>query len=322
MSHLTLAGLSEDKQRLLLVSDSGEEYTLDIDARLRSALRGEHARLGQLEIQMESTLRPRDIQARIRAGESAESVAAAAHTTVERIRPFVDPVLAERAHMAERAQRGSVRRKSGDTGARTLGDAVRAQLRPADTIDWDAWRREDGRWTLVASYTAAKRSGTGHFCFDVPGNYVTAEDDDARWLVGEQVAKPAPPARDDLEAVRRRRLTVEADEQLPLGGDGVGDEAGEHLGEDAIALVKGTEPTPSADDETPTVDLQETREAVRRAAAPAEVEPPAAEQEPIPEPPATAEPPPAPPAPKKPSRRKGRASVPSWDEIMFGGKSE
>src|SRR3954451_19806809 len=63
--HLTLAGLSEDGKRLLLVSDAGVEFTLDIDAKLRAALRGDHASLGQLEIKMDSVLRPRDIQARI-----------------------------------------------------------------------------------------------------------------------------------------------------------------------------------------------------------------------------------------------------------------
>ena len=165
MLHLTLAGLSEDNKRLLLVSDSGEQYTLDIDGRLRAALRGEHARLGQLEITMESTLRPRDIQARIRAGESPEAVAQAAQTSVEKIMPFAAPVLAERAHVAERAQRSSVRRKAGEAGARTLGDAVSSQLRALNVdpnhVDWDAWRREDGRWALTAAYVSPKRKSRG-----------------------------------------------------------------------------------------------------------------------------------------------------------------
>ena len=39
-----------------------------------------------------------------------------------------------------------------------------------------------------------------------------------------------------------------------------------------------------------------------------------AEPEPEPEPAAEEEP-----APRKAAKRKGRASVPSWDEIMFGG---
>ena len=43
---LTLVGLTEDKQKLVLVNQAGEEFTLPADARLRAALRGEHARLG------------------------------------------------------------------------------------------------------------------------------------------------------------------------------------------------------------------------------------------------------------------------------------
>ncbi|MGH3335899.1 MAG: septation protein SepH, partial [Nocardioides sp.] len=86
--------MSDDGKRLLLVSDKGVEFTLDIDARLRAALRGDHARLGHLEIKMDSALRPRDIQARIRAGDTPEAVAQAAQTTVDRIMAFAAPVLA------------------------------------------------------------------------------------------------------------------------------------------------------------------------------------------------------------------------------------
>ena len=62
---------------------------------------------------MDSALRPRDIQARIRSGESAEEVAAAAGTSVEQIMPYASPVLAERAHVAWNAQKSSLRRGSG-----------------------------------------------------------------------------------------------------------------------------------------------------------------------------------------------------------------
>ena len=128
MAHLTLAGLSDDGSRLLLVDDNGAEFTLDVDAPLRATLRGEHARIGQLEIQMDSALRPRDIQTRIRGGETPESVAQAAQAPIEKIMVFAAPVLAERAHVAQRAQASSLRRKAGDTGARTLGEAVSAHL--------------------------------------------------------------------------------------------------------------------------------------------------------------------------------------------------
>ncbi len=320
MVHLTLAGTSEDGKRLLLVSDAGEEYTLDVDARLRSALRGETSRLGQLEITMESVLRPRDIQARIRAGETPEAVAEAAQTSVEKIMPFAGPVLADREHVAQRAQRSSVRRRNGD-GARILGEAVESHLRSvnvgADTVAWDAWRREDGRWVLTADFATQTRSGTGTYTYDMPGNYVVAEDDDARWLIGDRSATPAaPPAPDDLEQVRRRRAAaLDEPDQLPLG-------------DDAIHLV-APESLPDLHDEAPT---QVPGEAVRADAEPGQPEPaPSSQDEPAPaarettEPPAAQQTPPEhvdEPAARKPARKRGRASVPSWDEIMFGGSKE
>ncbi len=311
MAHLTLAGLSDDGKRLLLVSDKGVEFTLDIDARLRAALRGEGQR--RLEIQMDSSLRPRDIQARIRAGETPEAVAQAAHTTVDKIMPFAAPVIAERQHVAERAQRSSVRRRPDSAGssggARTLGEAVSGHLRSLNvdpqTVEWDASRREDGRWTLTGIYSAGERDGSATYIYDGPGNYVTAEDDDARWLAGEGApgAPAARPARDDLQQARERRLTaLPGHDELPLG-------------DDAIEMV--TEP-----DETASLGAEQPVEAYLDEpfeTSPAAQEPPAARDEaPEAEPEVDEEP-----APRRPAKKKGRASVPSWDEIMFGGgKSE
>src|SRR4051812_26997462 len=220
---LTLVGLSEDKQRLVLVSDSGQEFTLAADARLRAALRGEHARLGQLEITMESSLRPRDIQARIRAGESPEQVAAAAQTTLDKVMGYAVPVLAERAHIADRAQRASVRRAGGEGPSRVLADAVAERLsaRNVDpgTVEWDAWRRDDGRWTLVADYRSGESARHAEFIFDAPGRYVVAEDDEARWLVGEQTPSKGPQPR---TSGHRRLSAVGSEDEVPLGEDAIG----------------------------------------------------------------------------------------------------
>lgn len=316
MAHLTLAGLSDDGLRLLLVDDNGAEFTLSIDAPLRAAIRGEHARIGQLEIQMDSALRPRDIQTRIRGGETAESVAQAAQTTIEKVMVFAAPVLAERAHVAERAQASSLRRKAGDTGARTLGDAVSAHLHgfniDPSIVEWDAWRREDGRWTLTGQFRTPQRKGKATFAFDMRGNFVTSEDEDARWLVGEAV-RPAPAASaspaaspDELQRARVRRLNAVPADELPLG-------------EDAIELV-----TDEADEVSPAETTMEISDPLVEQGRQARVE----TEEPV-DPAATAADEQAhdPAADEPPSRRparkaRGRASVPSWDEIMFGGPGE
>ncbi|MBA2952431.1 DUF3071 domain-containing protein [Nocardioides sp. MAH-18] len=306
LAHLRLTDVNDEGTHLRLVDEEGAEHLLAIDDRLRAAVRPSPAATPResrgMEKTMESMLRPRDIQARIRAGETAESVAQAAQTSVEKIMPFAAPVLAEREHVAERAQRSSLRRSdaAGSGGVRTLGDAVAARLRAEnvdpDTVTWDAWRREDGRWTLTADYAAGPRTGTARLTFDAPGNYVTLDNDDARWLVGEEIAEAAAaPVADDLRAARERRLTavVEPD-QLPLGDDAI------DLVSDVVAeqpLEAFLDPEPPTDEQVVAEEAELREEAADAAAA-----------EPEPEPAA------------KPKKR-GRASVPSWDEIMFGGPS-
>ena len=324
MVHLTLAGLSDDGKRLLLVSDQGVEFTLDVNDRLRAALRGDHARLGQLEITMDSTLRPRDIQARIRAGESPEAVAQAAQTSVDKIMPFAAPVMAERQHVAQRAQRSSVRRTGQTGGARTLGDAVSAHLRSAnvdpDTVEWDSARREDGRWALTAEFSAGARSGTARFTYDAPGNYVVADNDDAGWLLGELRDTPgaAPTSRssDDLTRARARRLSAVSDSELPLGDDAISmvnaESASVGAEQPVEAYLDDVPPTAPETTEAPAVDddaepppgdaVDDVDDAEQDATD--------SEEDPAPEP-----------ARKKPAKKRGRASVPSWDEIMFGGSS-
>ena len=327
MAKLTFTGRSKDGKRLLLVDESGQEHTLAIDARLRRAFTGAPESNGQLEIPMESTLRPRDIQTRIRAGESPEAVAHAAGTSVEKIMPFAAPVMAERAHVAERAQLASVRRRATESGARTLGEAVTAQLRAhnADpgSVEWDAFRREDGRWTLTGLYDVAGRTGAATFSHDPRGNFVTVDDEDARWLVGDAApAASAEPAADDLALARQRRLSA-VDGDVPLGEDAI-----EMVADGAVAdEVADT----GADDESPNETTMEMSgsalgseqsieaylEGTDGTSSDDAVADRPAEPEPAPEPEQPAAQAPAEPAAKP--KKRGRASVPSWDEIMFGG---
>ncbi|WP_210503803.1 septation protein SepH [Nocardioides xinjiangensis] len=321
MAKLTFTGRSGDGKRLLLVDESGQQHSLAIDARLRRALAGAPDSNGQLEIPMQSSLRPRDIQTRIRAGESPEAVAHAAGTSVEKIMPFAAPVMAERAHVAERAQLASVRRRATESGARTLGEAVSAHLRSHNvdpsSVEWDAWRREDGRWTLTGVFDVAGRSGIATFSHDPRGNFVTVDDEDAHWLVGdaapsaaehapEHDARPGPEAADDELAARRRRLSAVGD--VPLGDDAIEMVAGEQSATETTMELfdEGLDAQPAA------ADAEEDGQG--RSAAD-----PAGRSEPDAAGPAAQ----APAEPRRPARKRGRASVPSWDEIMFGGgKSE
>jgi len=374
MVHLRFTGVSEDGQKLLLVSDARVEFTVDVDDRLRAAVSGqtseqasedgsgpggEQARTGQLERQMESTLRPRDIQARIRAGETPESVAQVAGTSVDKVMPYAAPVLAERAHVAQRAQRASIRRRPVEGGAassaRTLGEAVGSHLRSRnvdpETVAWDAWRREDGRWTLTGSYTTTGHVGAAHFSFDAPGNYVVADDDDAHWLIGEVPDPPAEQAstttRDDLSDARRRRLSAVPADELPLGEDAIElvteePEVGHDRPHETAALgaeapveayldppgspAEGrseVDPADASADDHGTDDgtHEGTRDMAHDGAddeGDDEGEDEGEDDEAGGEDSRRHEPP-----SRKPVKKtRGRASVPSWDEIMFGGPNE
>ncbi|MFE4912011.1 septation protein SepH [Streptomyces sp. NPDC056652] len=188
MPELRVVAVSNDGTRLVLKAADSTEYTLPIDERLRAAVRNDRARLGQIEIEVESHLRPRDIQARIRAGASAEEVAQHAGIPVDRVRRFEGPVLAERAFMAERARKTAVRRPGENTGPQ-LGEAVqeRLTLRGADkeTVQWDSWRRDDGTWEVLLVYLVAGEPHSASWTYDPPRRLVQAVDDEARALIGD-----------------------------------------------------------------------------------------------------------------------------------------
>ena len=197
MPELRVVAVSNDGTRLVLKAADSTEYTLPIDERLRAAVRGDRPRLGQIEIEVESHLRPRDIQARIRAGASAEEVAQLAGIPVDRVRRFEGPVLAERAFMAERARKTPVRRPGENAGPQ-LGEAVqeRLLLRGAekDTVQWDSWRRDDGTWEVLLVYRVAGEPHSASWTYDPPRRLVQAVDDEARSLIGESddLAAPEP----------------------------------------------------------------------------------------------------------------------------------
>jgi hypothetical protein len=315
MQHLTPVGLSKDGKSLILVSNSGEEFAVPVDNRFRAALRGDHARLGQLEMKMESALRPRDIQSRIRGGESAEDVAAAAQTTVDAIMGFAAPVLAERAHVADSAQKSSIRRKSTEasTAAGTLDQSARTHLSNigvrADDVAWDAWRRDDGRWTLVAQYAVSGTPRRAEFTYDLPGRYVVAANQEARLLTGEATQAPEGSAPSRRLSSVPSSAPARGDDELPLGDDAiemVRDRAVDDAVLDDAVLDDHGDADWIAEVPKDTGPLEEPAEA----AAP---EPPVDEQTDAPVEEPVAE------APQPKPHKKGRSSVPSWDEIMFGG---
>src|SRR5499427_9267292 len=187
MQELRLVAVSEDGSYAVLTAPGRSgRFSLPIDDRLRIVARGQFSRLAQYEIEVESPLRPKEIQDRIRAGETAEEIADAAGVPIERVRRFEGPVLAERAYRAQEAQSATVR-QPGDSGpGRSLGDLVEEGLRasgidPADA-EWDSRKRTDGGWQVLLSFNSGSRPHLAEWIYDPHRKHVAPADDTAMRL--------------------------------------------------------------------------------------------------------------------------------------------
>ena len=266
MADLRLVGLTDDGARLILERDDGERDHLAVNERLRTTLIRPGSPASQTQLDLESQLTPREIQSRIRAGQSLEEVALAAGITVERVERFAGPILHEREHIAQEAANVSVGRD--DHGAvMLLGELVGQRLEergvPRDGMHWDAWRRDDGGWEVRLDYLAGGKDRSAEWVYDPARRTMTADDDEARWLLEEEPSAAVTP----LRAVPVDGL-ADADNEPEIDEPAADPPVKSGTQEAIDTLLKGRETVPDA----------------------------------------------------PPSKRKKKASVPSWDEILFGSR--
>lgn len=281
MQELRLVAVSEDGSYLVLATPGrGTRFMVPIDERLRAATRGHVSRFDQLQIGVESPLRPKEIQARIRAGQAAEEIAEASGVPVERVRAFEGPVLQERQYIAEQARRTAIRRPGDTTPGPRLGELVEQRLTSRgvavdDDLEWDSWKREDGTWKVRLHFQTAGRPHTAEWIFDATRRHVSAVD--------EEAARISSPEEMPQETAVTPFVPRRAPEPEPE-----------------------PEPDPEAETdrpEEPAAEQPAAQGAGGNQAAPASQQAPA--------------------QPEKRTNRKSsgnrgrRASVPSWDEIMF-----
>lgn len=183
MHDLRLVGVADDGAHVLMVNGDGTRFRLPLDEALRAAVRQDRPRLGQLQIEV-GGLRPREVQALIRSGLSTQEVADRSGWTVEKVRKFEVPVLAEREYVANLA-RGANPGRDGRTPM-TLEGRARERLRQRgvslEHLAWDSARAEAGVWTVQLVFPAGGRERTAQWRFDPKARYLRAVNDDARWL--------------------------------------------------------------------------------------------------------------------------------------------
>lgn len=357
MGELELVGLHEDGEHLVLSGPDGQRFRLRIDEPLRAAVRRDRPQLEQLRAERAGTLSPREIQVRIRAGATAQEVADSAGLPVESVRRYEGPVLAEREYIAEQARAAHV---GHETGSPALGDLVTDRLaaRGVDvgTLAWDAARDGSSPWTVLAHFVVAGDSREARWTFDPSSHALTALDDEARWLSETELDEPV--ARRHLAAVRDVVFDFRAE---PAPVPDVPEEPTPDPVERTAALLddlrsrrgirQGLDPEDDEDDgerfegfgPQRAFDLTTFEQQVP-GAHPVDADPvaegrvlsvahlhtagsdedhtpePEAATRPVPSPAGPADEPAA--APERPRSRRGRAKVPSWDEIVFGAKPE
>lgn len=263
MRALQLLGLAEDGVHLVYEeSETGERFAIPADERLRIAVnarpRGStqrqpaYVRPGQQpakrETPMEPTLRPREIQARIRGGATLEQVAAEAGCDAKRIERYAYPILVERGAVAERAKlvRPVVQ---GTPSRRTIEQLVRDTLGErgqAGSIEWDAYRTEAAAWVLKLTWNAGRSENTARWTFhpSAGGGSLTPLDSGATDIID-----PAPRAlRTVPEAVVEPEPTAPvnplATQHSPAGETPAASEAQPEVQQELIPRPATAQPAP------------------------------------------------------------------------------
>ncbi len=185
----------------------------------------------------ESALTPREIQARLRAGETAEEVAEAAGIPVARVARYEAPIAAERVRIVDEVRRATAPGPHRVSPGRQLGAVVDDRLAD-DGLDpvlaqWLARRRPDGTWLVTVDLADHHAEWT----WDSAARRVRAHDGGAQRLLspsrssaeeliavaqatGVTTEPVAPPAQEPLAPLAPARAvgesTVSGPDSRPL----------------------------------------------------------------------------------------------------------
>ena len=344
MQELKVIGV--ENGALLLASPDGERFRVEVDEAMQSRLRASTPDSGPVR-----RLAPREIQAQIRAGMTAEDVARVTGASLEYVKRFEGPVVAEREFVVESALNVPVHMAVETdplaSGA-TFGSVIRERLAEAGASGerWSSWKEQGGGWIVKLTFTAETIDHDARWGFDPKKQSLTPLNQEAITLSqqGELPQSLIP----RLRAVPLDE-TPEEDGRFDSGAFAVADEGDGTV----IQAVEFTQiefgVRPAVVDDAPgtqqTADLLEALRRRRGEREPLDLDPsdqglashpttgavkhidvPLESTDENPTKPVIAA------QPAKASgmsgatgplgKRKGRASMPSWDEIVFGARTD
>ena len=203
---LRTVGRSEDGDSLELHDLDGNSYQLRINDYLRSLInQPSPTPLRSVTSDPTTEISIKELQARLRAGESMESISENGRVSMEKIERYSHPILQERSYIISLAQKAEIKKLKS-----TLNEVVEAKLSPRGVdmkhCEWNAYRNEDGTWHILLEYPTRDGKGNATWRFESTKRRIESDDDGARWIMDEE---PAP-----MEAVVRPIRSEEAPPRL------------------------------------------------------------------------------------------------------------
>jgi hypothetical protein len=199
MSELRVNGKTEDGQYLSLLDSDGKEFSVRISDKLRATVN--QPRLTSVQDEESAPISVKEIQRRLRTGESPESIAQDGNTTVEKVERYSGPILQERQFIIDQVATVIVRKEPGHEPV-NFGDALVLRLAPRGVditqINYNCWRIETGIWSIQVTYPTSDQPGIGRWEYDPARRSLNALDDNARWLLGEETPAPRAPLEPGL----------------------------------------------------------------------------------------------------------------------------
>jgi hypothetical protein len=164
---------------LLAASEEGDRFRIPIDEVLQSRLRQT-----QVEPTVRVKLSPRDVQAHIRGGMSAEDVAAVTGAPIDFVRRFEGPVIAEREYIVSCALgvpvHTIVEPEPGE-GPATFGAVIRERLASLGATNerWASWKEPGAGWVVKLAFTADDIDHDARWAFEPKKNALSPVGNEA-----------------------------------------------------------------------------------------------------------------------------------------------
>ncbi len=193
MRDLRLVGYEDGT--VVFESLEGEKYRVLADEALRQALR--HASSSKPS---ELTITPREIQDRVRSGETIEELAASTGSDLEFVEKFAQPVLDELAHIVQSALAIRITiagDRFNDDIQEEFGSLIASRLEAngATILTWSSKRADGGIWHLTATYSIKGHPGLAVWAFEPRKFHLSPENESAIALSNHASTLDAPLAK-------------------------------------------------------------------------------------------------------------------------------